>query len=150
MTVEIANPWEPVLGAVSITTLVTLYTFRKRFKPPSKVGVNRFFWQFRWLAIFALSAGVIALALVTGLHRLFIGVSTKDDTILLDYPWPQTDVSLNRKDITGAEYERRRFRFRYMYRVEVQTAAESFVRWSGHDEVLRAVAAIRDRGKEEH
>ncbi len=149
MSFSFANPWWHIGGLMGLPAYVLLRLAWQKLKrcsaEPQKEGRSRslafYFRLFRWYPVAAVLAFGVSVALVVGLHRNFIGVETSDTEIVLDYPWPRTDVHLRLQDtLLEAGVESARFGIwgTTKFRLKIKSgAAEYRSLWIGDFAELR-------------
>src|SRR5262245_35579541 len=138
MSVAISNPWWHI-GAGMLLPLYVLFLLGKRRLKTCSSELNNqesagtcwfYFRSLRWHLVAAVVALGIVVALVVGSHRLFVGVETGETEIVLDYPWPRSDVRLRLQDISEADVECSQFGIwgRSMFRLRVRSPSAEY--WS--------------------
>lgn len=91
----------------------------------------------------------VTIVLVRGVlawkSNCFECLTLTEDTVVLDYPWPRSDVQLARSEIIHTEIKQRVFRLTRYSRLEIQTASRSFsTLWLGSTEAIAAISRVRD------
>jgi len=149
MSVSFANPWWHIGAGMLLPAYVLLRLAWQKLKRCSAEPQNQersrglvfYFRLFRWYPVAAVLAFGVSVTLVVGLHRHFVGVETNDTEIVLDYPWPRTDVHLRLQDTlleAGVESAQSGIWGQTKFRLKIRSgAAEYRSLWIGNSAELR-------------
>ncbi len=116
-SISLADPWLHVAAVMAVPAYLLFLWSRQKLKKSAcelngRKGVAAmpfFLWQLRWP--FVVGAMVLggALALVVGLHRSFVGIEAGDNGLMLDYPWPRSNVRLSWADVSEVAMDKKEF-----------------------------------------
>jgi hypothetical protein len=154
MTIVFQNPWTEIGICMVIATYVLYLWWKGRFKTlAAKLRTSGFrrtmvcsIPQIVWSIAFLFIAFWAALALVVGIHPLFVGITVNDSGLTLNYSWPRSNVVLGWSEVSAVNIEQRETGVwrKSHFRVCVESTNAIYVcAWITREEAVKGQIAVR-------
>ena len=151
-TISLADPWLHIVAIMAVPVYGLFLWSKQRLKKLAGELKTRggpltfafYLWQLRWQFIAGMVALAVALSLVVGTHRLFVSIKADEGGLILDYPWPRSDVDLRWEEITESAVDTKQFGVSGVTRFCLRVEAKGLVFYSPWSATAKEVRQARE------